>query len=234
MATETITIEQDRAHALRDAERKAAEMFKEIGSKLIRPGVSEKQISDEIHQMGKENYGVRTHWHKRLIRSGPNTLAPFAENPPDRIVEKGDVLVIDLGPVFEAWEADFGRTYIIETDDAEKIKLRDALEPMWYKIKAKYDQNPSMTGGELFEIAKATAAGDGWKWGAHLAGHIVGDFPHERIPNDKITNYIVEGNDQKMDGLDKKGHKRHWILEVHLRPQHEEYGGFFEQILTVN
>jgi len=24
------------------------------------------------------------HWHKRIVRAGPNTLQPYAQNPPDR------------------------------------------------------------------------------------------------------------------------------------------------------
>lgn len=192
-------------------------------------------------------------WHKRVIRSGANTLAPFSDNPPERILSPGDILVVDLGPVFEAWEADFGRTYILpprnSSDDAqdddddddeaaaeyeEKVQLRDALEPMWHRIKTEYQKAPGMTGGELFAVSKKLAEEDGWVWGAHLAGHIVGDFPHERIPKDKVKNYVVEGNEQKMDEVDGKGHRRHWILEVHLRPQHQRWGGFFEQILTVD
>lgn len=70
--------------ALIDAEKKAVAMFEEIPS-LIRVGMGEKELSDAIHKLGQDKYGVRTHWHKRIIRSGPNTLKPFEENPPDRV-----------------------------------------------------------------------------------------------------------------------------------------------------
>jgi hypothetical protein len=249
MSTETATTEQVRAQALRDAETQAVELFERIRTDLIRPGITEKQLSDEIHQLGESTCNVRTHWHKRLVRSGPNTLLPFHDNPPSRTIQPGDILVIDLGPVFAAWEADFGRTYVLPIDssssspseggegvDPMKIRLRDALEPMWWKIKGLYDQKPDMTGGELYTLALQTAASEGWEWGAtQIAGHIVGDFPHERIPRDKVTNYITEGNGQVMSACDAQGHRRHWILEVHLRPKGgEEYAGFFEQLLTVD
>ena len=141
MATETMTVTQEyerRAVALRDAETKAIDLFKEIEKDLVRYGVTEKQLSKEIHDLGKERHGVRTDWHKRVVRAGPNTMAPFAENPPDRMIEKGDILYVDLGPVFEEWEADFGRTFVLGDDDPAKLKVRDALEPVWYKIKARY------------------------------------------------------------------------------------------------
>ncbi|KAJ3494021.1 hypothetical protein NLG97_g4354 [Lecanicillium saksenae] len=225
--------EADRAVQLKEAQTKAVDLFKEIEETLIRPGVSDKTLSAEIAALGKERHGLETHWHKRVVRSGPHTLAAFKENPPDRIIEEDDILVIDLGPVFEKWEADFGRTYVLG-NDPRKIKLRDALEPIWYDVKAKYRQRPDMTGEELFAIAKSTAEEQGWVWPAHIAGHIVGSFPHERIAQDQITLYIAEGNNTPMTTIGKDGFMRQWILEIHLRDKGGEFGGFFEQLLTID
>ncbi|KAL1407995.1 hypothetical protein Q8F55_004792 [Vanrija albida] len=220
------------AAGLRDAESKAIGMFAEIEG-LIKPGVSEKQLSDAIHQLGLERHGLRTHWHKRVIRSGENTLKPFEENPPDRVIGSDDVLIVDLGPVFEAWEADFGRTYVLG-EDAEKLALRDALEPIWRDVKAQYDARPTMTGDELYAIAVKAANEAGYDFGAPIAGHIVGSFPHERIPKDKLTLYIAEGNHNSMVTTGKGGYDRHWILEIHLRDKKGRFQGFYEQLLTVN
>ncbi|KAK5636285.1 hypothetical protein RRF57_011997 [Xylaria bambusicola] len=102
--------EKQRVVSLVDAQTKALRLFDEIATDLIRPGVSEKELSKEIHELGARRHGIQTHWHKRVVRSGPNTLQPYNENPPDRIIGADDILFVDLGPVFEAWEADFGRT----------------------------------------------------------------------------------------------------------------------------
>ncbi|KAK4547648.1 hypothetical protein LTR36_000605 [Oleoguttula mirabilis] len=134
-----------------------------------------------------------------------------------------------------AWEADFGRTYVLgNPPDPYKEKLRAACEPMWYKLKARYLENPDMTGEELYDIACHEAEQEGWVWGANLAGQIIGDFPHERIPKDKVTLYIAKGNKQPMSSLGKDGFRRHWILEVHLHDPVRQIGGFFEQLLTVD
>lgn len=167
------------------------------------------------------------------------------ENPPDRKIEADDILIIDLGPgklprsnkslltlVFEKWEADFGRTYVLG-DDPEKKALTDALEPIWIKVKARFDERPTMTGEELYAIAKAEVEAAGYDFGAPIAGHIVGCFPHERIPQDKLTLYIAEGSDGSMDVVGKNGHKRHWILEIHARDKKGRYQGFYEQLLTL-
>ena len=224
--------EQARATYLLDAQNKAVALFDEIERDLLRPGVSEKTLSDEIHKLGQERHGIKTHWHKRVIRSGPNTLKPFAENPPDRIIEEDDILYVDLGPVFEEWEADFGRTYVLGNDPVKK-RLRDSLEPVWDTVKAHFSKNPDMTGEELYSFASNEAVKLGYKWGAEIAGHIVGFFPHERIPRDKTTLYIIQGNSLPMSTAGKDGHKRHWILEIHLHDPDHGFGGFYEKLLTV-
>ncbi|KAI0598267.1 peptidase M24, structural domain-containing protein [Biscogniauxia sp. FL1348] len=226
------TEEQTRAYNLLDAQNKAVQLFEEIERDLIRPGISEKDLSDQIHELGTKRYGIKTHWHKRVIRSGPNTLRPFAENPPDRVIQEDDILYVDLGPVFEAWEADFGRTFVLG-DDPVKKRLRDSLEPVWNTVKARYLETPDMTGDALYEIACEEARKAGWQFGAEIAGHIVGSFPHERIPKDKTTLYITQGNEQSMATPGKDGNKRHWILEIHLHDPAREIGAFYEQLLTV-
>ncbi|KAL5357988.1 peptidase M24, structural domain-containing protein [Aspergillus floccosus] len=222
-----------RAAYLLDAQNKAVQLFEEIQRDLVRPGVSEKTLSDEIHELGAKRHGVRTHWHKRLIRSGPNTLQPFADNPPDRIIQPDDILVVDLGPVFEEWEADFGRTFVLG-DDPHKKRLRDALEPVWKTVKARFHEDPDITGERLYEIACDVARQEGWEFGSHIAGHLVGSFPHERIPNDKTALYITKGNKERMDLPGRDGFKRHWILEIHLHDPARQIGAFYEQLLTVD
>ncbi|KKK26997.1 putative peptidase m24 protein [Aspergillus rambellii] len=215
-----------RAADLLDAQHKAVALFAEIQQSLIRPGITEKALSNEIHRLAVERYGVQTHWHKQVIRSGPNTLRPFAENPPDRVIQPDDILYVDLGPVFEAWEADFGRTFVLG-DDPRKHQLRDSLEPIFHAVRARFLESPEdVTGEELFEFAVAAAQEAGWVWGAEIAGHIVGSFPHERIPQDKTTLYITRGNREPMRRPGKDGLKRHWILEIHLHDLENGFGGF--------
>jgi Xaa-Pro aminopeptidase len=224
--------EQERAASLLDAQTMAQRLFEEIERDLIRPGIGEKALSDEIHELGARRHGVRTHWHKRVVRSGPNTLSPYAENPPDRIIKPDDILFVDLGPVFEAWEADFGRTFVLG-DDPVKKKLRDSLEPLWNAVKSRFQDSPDMTGERLYDIACDLARQAGSEFGGQHAGHLVGSFPHERIPNDKISLYITKGSKERMNRLDSEGRRRHWILEIHLVDRVRQIGGFYEQLLTV-
>jgi len=119
--------EEARAAHLLDAQRKAAELFVEIEQRgLSRAGVGERRVSDEIRDLAAEMFAVTRHWHKRIVHGGENTLATARENPPDRVIADDDIVFVDLGPIFEEWEADFGRTYVLG-DDPRKLALRNAL-----------------------------------------------------------------------------------------------------------
>ncbi|KAJ5309234.1 hypothetical protein N7508_004613 [Penicillium antarcticum] len=90
-----------------------------------------------------------------------------------------------------------------------KRKLRDALERIWNTVKARYRENPDMSGEELYSISCEIAKQEGWDFGADIAGHLVGSFPHERIPRDRTSLYITKGNNESMGLSGRDGSKRH-------------------------
>lgn len=76
-------------------------------------------------------------------------------------------------------------------------------------------------------------AAAGWQHPTTHAGHLVGEFPHERINGDDVDCYITTGNDQPLRRLDAAGRPCHWILEIHLVDAEHRFGGFYEQLLDV-
>ena len=79
--------EEERAAELREAQSKAERLFDEIETHgLIRAGISESRLNEEIYELAEKMYGITTYWHKRIVRAGKNTLAPYAENPPDLMI----------------------------------------------------------------------------------------------------------------------------------------------------
>jgi Metallopeptidase family M24 len=82
-----------------DAQNRAQQLFGEIErSGMIRAGVGERTLSDEIRDLAAEMFGVERHWHKRIVRAEENTLEPYRENPPDRPTTEDDIVFCDLGP----------------------------------------------------------------------------------------------------------------------------------------
>ena len=99
------TDENLRTEMLLDAQNRAEQLFDEIErSGMIRAGVGERQLSDEIRDLAVEMFGVERHWHKRIVRAGENTLQPYKKNPPDRTIAGDDIVFCDFGPIFDRWE----------------------------------------------------------------------------------------------------------------------------------
>src|SRR5271168_4070540 len=182
--------EEALAAALLDAQVKAQALFMEVGTRnLIRPGARESEINEGVYALAESMFGISRYWHKRIVRAGRNTLAPYDENPPDLTVGEDDIIFLDLGPVFEEWEADFGRTFVLGSDPI-KLKLRDDIAKAFNKGKEYFKQHPEITAAELYRYAQKLAIDDGWEYGGPIAGHLLGQFPHERIPGDKVTLYV--------------------------------------------
>ena len=219
--------------SLRDAESKAAALFDEVASRgLIRPGITEKTLNGEVYQLAHEMYGIKKYWHKRIVRAGPNTLHPYREDPPDLVIKDDDIVFFDFGPVFEDWEADFGRTYVLGKDPL-KLRIQKEIEVAWLLGKNHFDSHPDITGSELFEFVLQLTTKRGWEFPQIHCGHLIGNFPHEKIHGEELDNYIHSANGTRMRDADAKGNPRDWILEIHFVDREKQIGGFFEQLLTV-
>ncbi|KLO27512.1 aminopeptidase [Mycolicibacter heraklionensis] len=228
--------ESVRVERLRDAQAKAVALFDEIERRgMVRPGVGERQLSDEIRDLASDMFGVTRHWHRRVVRAGENSLLPFHADPPDRIMADDDIAYLDLGPIFEEWEADFGRTFVLGGVDADpdKLALRDALPRVWNGGREFFDAHPDITGAQLYDHVVGLARAEGFEFGAPIAGHLLGEFPHKKISGDDARFYVTPGSDEPMRRTDPTGRVCHWILEVHLANRARGFGGFYEQLLDV-
>jgi Xaa-Pro dipeptidase len=223
--------EQERRAALLAAEAKALALIDAIETnQLVVAGRTERDVEQDIYTLAKERFGVEKHWHKRIVRSGSNTLTTATENPAVRTIELGDTVYVDLGPVFEEWEADIGRTYLMG-DDPIKSRLIDDLERIFKLSQAHFHATPHITGAALYAFVHGMAEDAAWRFAGTIAGHVVGEFPHARLPGDKELNRISPRNPLPMSDPDGFGKPRHWILEIHLVDRAGTFGGFYEQLL---
>lgn len=224
-------IDDARRAALIAAEQKALTLFDAIeAAGLIAPGRTEREVQDDIYELALARFGVETHWHKRIIRSGPNTLTIAGDNPPIRTIAADDTIYVDLGPVFETWEADIGRTYALG-HDADKHRLVADLPRVFDRVQQHFHNVPDITGAELYAFAQRAAREAGWEFGGKIAGHIISEFAHAQIPGDKEHNRISQQNQTRMRSLDGLSRPKHWILEIHLIDPARQFGGFYERLL---
>jgi Xaa-Pro aminopeptidase len=225
--------EEIRERELFAAQQKAEALFQAIEAKrLVRPGMTEGELNDAIYALAREMYGIDTYWHKRIVRAGENTLLPYAENPPNRTIAEDDILFVDLGPVFEEWEADFGRTFVLGPDPWKQKLLLDVGQA-FAAGKRYFQEHPGITSSQFYRYAQTLAMQFGWEFGGPIAGHLIGQFPHEKISGDKVTLYIHPESNLEMNSVDDNGQKRHWILEIHFVDRKRKIGGFYEELLTI-
>jgi Xaa-Pro aminopeptidase len=216
------------------SEQKAKQLFKTIEDRgLIIAGKTEKNLCDEILQIAQDEFGVENHWGKKIVRTGVNTLAPYMANPQDLTIQEGDILFFDFHPVFDDWEADLGRTYVLGNDPL-KLKIKNDVEAAWHIANDWYFRQDQLTGAQYFNFVTDLAKSYGYEFGNAIAGHIVGHYPHEQ-PDDPDDLCLDVHPDNHTDILqpDKHGNKRHWMLELHFVDKENSIGAFFEQLLTI-
>lgn len=217
---------------LQYAQSITSSLFDAIESnQLFIPGKSESQLVDEIVRLAQSQFEISQYWHKKIVRVGSNTLAGYPDNPPNRILEEEDILFVDLGPVINGYEADFGRTYVIG-NDATRIKIRQDVEAAWYELRDWCNTQDKIIASELYHRCKSKAIEYGWTFSGDIAGHIVGKYPHEQ-PEDPASPEldIHPSNHADIFQLDKSGNPRHWILELQFVDQHRKIGAYFEQLI---
>lgn len=194
----------------------AREMTYELSS-MFHPGMTE----EEAHKLYKElclKYPVEKQWHPPKLRFGPNSICNFKDVSVPYSLQEEDIFFIDIGPVIDGHEADYGETFAIGNQHLHKnIALRsktvfDEVRAFWMESKT--------TGEKLYEFAKKRAEHYGYILNMGSDGHRIGDFPHHihfkgALPE---TDEVIIPNA--------------WILEIHLYSKDKKIGAFYEDILT--
>lgn len=227
--TEETTMDDNAIAYAQDITRQLFEAVEK--NNLIVAGKSEEQLSQEIVKLALEQFKVDQHWHKKIVRTGLNTLATYTDNPGDRIIQDGDILFIDFGLIVNGYESDYARTYVLGKDP-RKLKLKLDVEKAWYETREWIRQQKKLTGAGLFAYTRKKAQEYGWTSAGEIAGHIVGKYPHEQPANPKSMELDVHP-DNPFDIFlrDASGNKRHWILEMHFVDEDDGIGGYFEQLI---
>jgi Xaa-Pro dipeptidase len=223
--------DRERRDALEAAEAYAQGLFVAIErDRLIRPGRSERDVEDDIRELAAREFGVEKHWHRRIVRSGPNSITTAGDHPPVRMIEEDDIVYLDLGPVLGGWEADIGKSYALGNHPRKQALVAE-LPRQFEKLQAHFRGHPDITGAALYDFAVHSAQAAGWKFGGKIAGHIISEFAHAQIPGAKDLTRIAPLNGTPMSDPDGNGNPRHWIGEIHLVELDESFGGFYERLL---
>ena len=165
----------DEIACLQKAQAMADAAFKELLT-TIHAGMSERRVAAELEyicaKLGSEGPSFET-----IVGSGPNGAMCHAV-PGERKLQKGDLVVLDYGCMYNGYHSDMTRTFAVGKVDpfAEEIYgiVREA------QARALDALRPGITGKELDAIARDYIAEKGY--GAcfgHSLGHGFGLLIHE-------------------------------------------------------
>ncbi len=143
---------------------------------LIKVGVTEKEISDEItYRM--LTLGAECNAFDNIVAFGENTANPH-HHPKNRKLERNDMITIDIGARLNGWCGDMTRTFSLGTPDETLVKMHDIVKKA--QAFALSNITAGMTGREAhllaYEYIMANGYGNDF---IHSLGHGVGVYVHE-------------------------------------------------------
>ncbi len=159
--------------------RKAVAIVDEVFNRIIqeiRPGLQEREIAIRMETMMRE-LGASGSAFDIIVASGPRSALPHGVAS-ERVLEKGDLITLDFGAVYQGYCSDLTRTVMLGEPSP---KQREIYEIVKEAQQAAVDGiRPGITGREADAIAreKIAAAGYGDYFG-HGTGHGIGLDVHE-------------------------------------------------------
>ncbi|MFJ6268287.1 M24 family metallopeptidase [Lysinibacillus xylanilyticus] len=158
--------------------RKAAELADyaiEIGCKEIAEGKTEMEILTAI-ESAIQDKGCKMSF-ETMVLSGPKTASPHGK-PGARKIEKGDMILFDLGVIYDGYCSDITRTVAFgEPSEAQKEIYNTVLSANTNAITA---VKPGVRAMDLDKIARDTITDAGYgEYFTHRLGHGLGISVHE-------------------------------------------------------
>ncbi len=150
-------------------------------------GRTEREVSSRIRELLLEAGHDTADF--AIVGSGPNSASPHHE-PGDRVIERGDAVVLDIGGMRHGYGSDTTRTVFVGEVPSEFRRLYDVLSRA--QLAAASSVAPGVPAQEVDRAARRLIAEAGYGDAfVHRTGHGIGMETHEEP-------YIVEGNP---DGL---------------------------------
>ena len=199
-----------------EARRLTQAAVREIASQ-VGPGMAEADALALTKKVLRDS-GLGRGWHGVHVRFGSNTLKNFGEpSEPGVVLGKDDLWFIDIGPVWQAWEADFGETFVVG-DDPEMRRIARDVHAVFDAVQRSWREQ-RLTGEALYRSAVAEAESRGWKLNLDMSGHRLSEFPHAA----HHKGSLAEAQFTPAPGL--------WMLEIQIRHPERPFSAFVEDLL---
>lgn len=158
----------------------------------IRPGVTEIEVAGEIEYAMRKKKGYGTAF-ETIVASGTRSAYPHG-GCADRLIHKGDLVVVDIGTTYEYYCSDMTRTFVAGSSTQKQEKLyeivKNAQEKAYHAIKS------GAKGKDIDQLARGIIEDGGYGENFnHGLGHGVGLEIHEQPTLSSISkDKLVGGN----------------------------------------
>ena len=150
----------------------------------VRMGMTERQVANLLTQALLQR-GAEGLAFEPLIQSGPNAALPHA-TAGERVVQSGEVLLLDFGITSDGYNSDITRTFVIGEPAAEIKRVYELVKHA--NAAGRAAARPGATGQDIDRAARKVIADAGYgQYFTHRTGHGLGLEGHE-------PPYMVEGN----------------------------------------
>lgn len=162
-----------------------ADVAFEIGFSAVKNGAMEQEIVAEIEYQLKRR-GVKQMSFDTMVLAGANAADPHGE-PGNQIIQKNELVLFDLGVVWNGYCSDATRTIAYHTPTSLQKEVHQIV--LEAQLAAQAAVKPGVTASELDQIARKIIEKAGYgEFFNHRLGHGIGTSVHE-FPS------IVTGND---------------------------------------
>jgi Xaa-Pro aminopeptidase len=159
--------------------RKAGELTIEgmkAGYDVLKPGVKEYEVAAEIEYAMRRKGGWGTAFDT-IVASGVRSAFPHG-GCSDREIRRGDLVVIDIGAVYQFYRSDMTRTFVAGKPSEKQKKLYEIVKAA--QEKAYQAIKPKAKGKDVDAVARKVITDAGYgKYFCHGLGHGVGLEVHE-------------------------------------------------------
>lgn len=142
----------------------------------IKPGISEKEAAWEIESFLRQK-GSEPVPFELIVASGPNSAMPHAR-PTDRVIQKNEPIVVDIGARIEGYSSDITRTICLGEGGSTFNRVYDIV--LGAQLTAMSTIQPGMSGDQADCLGRIVIEQAGHKDNfGHGLGHGVGLATHE-------------------------------------------------------
>ncbi len=93
---------------------------------MLRERPTERDVALALDH-GMRRRGATSSAYETIVASGPNGALPHAR-PSDRVIEAGDLVVVDVGALVDGYRSDMTRTFVVGEPDPGQLRHLDVVE----------------------------------------------------------------------------------------------------------